>query len=243
MPRSATSGPCRPTSTEGTSYFHSEALTRLQTDHGLFGAVIVEPPGSRWLDPLTGQPIETGWQAMIADPAGPDFREFAVYYHEVGDENTQILDAHGGFVPIVDPVTKAYRPGTRALDYRSEPFSNRLTLQAALGGQPDESVAYSSYAFGDPATPILRSYREDPDQGAHHPRRLGGGARGARPRRRGALAAQPGRRAGRLRERHREAPAAHPGGLRAHRFAGAGAVRDLRCRPRVRRRRLPGFGR
>ena len=147
---------------EGTRYFHSEALTRLQTDHGLFGAVVVEPAGSRWLDPLTGQPIETGWQAMIADPSGPDFREFAVYYHEVGDENTHILDAHGGFVPIVDPVTKAYRPGTRALDYRSEPFSNRLTLQAALGGQPDESVAYSSYAFGDPATPILRSYREDP---------------------------------------------------------------------------------
>ena len=80
----------------------------------------------------------------------------------MGDENTKIKDAKDGFVPVVDTLTNAYRPGTRALDYRSEPFSNRLALQAASGGTPDESVAYSSYAFGDPATPMLRSYLGDP---------------------------------------------------------------------------------
>ena len=147
---------------EGTHYFHSEALTRQQTDHGLFGALIVERPGTEWLDPLSGLPIESGWQAMIVDPSGPAYREFALYYHEVGNEDTKIRDAHDGLVPVVDPLTNAYRPGTRALDYRSEPFSNRLALQAALDGTPDESLAYSSYAFGDPATPMMRSYVGDP---------------------------------------------------------------------------------
>ncbi len=147
---------------EGTRYFHSEALTRPQTDHGLFGALIVERPGTTWLDPSTGLPIDSGWQAMIIDPGGADFREFAVFYHEVGDETTKIKDATDGFVPVVDTLTNAYRPGTRALNYRSEPFSNRLALQAAGGGTPDESVAYSSYSFGDPATPMLRSYLGDP---------------------------------------------------------------------------------
>src|SRR5262249_36422008 len=37
---------------EGTHYFHSHGNTRLQTAHGLFGAVIVEPRGSRYLDPV-----------------------------------------------------------------------------------------------------------------------------------------------------------------------------------------------
>src|SRR5262247_2083643 len=36
---------------EGTHYFHSHGATRVQTAHGLFGAVIVEPRGSRHLDP------------------------------------------------------------------------------------------------------------------------------------------------------------------------------------------------
>ncbi|HLB77674.1 MAG TPA: multicopper oxidase domain-containing protein, partial [Candidatus Dormibacteraeota bacterium] len=33
----------------GTYYLHSHALERTQTDHGLFGAVVVEPAGSSWL--------------------------------------------------------------------------------------------------------------------------------------------------------------------------------------------------
>ena len=44
---------------EGTRYFHSEALTRPQTDHGLFGALIVERPGTTWLDPLDGRARST----------------------------------------------------------------------------------------------------------------------------------------------------------------------------------------
>ena len=151
---------------EGTHYFHSHGDTRVQTGHGLFGAVIVEPAGSTWLDPLTGRELRSGWSAIIQDPAGPDFREFALTYHELGDESFQPRDRRDAPVPLVDPLTGAYRPAARALNYRSEPFGNRLGLQVERSpvgpGTFDESLAYSSYAFGDPATPILRSYLGEP---------------------------------------------------------------------------------
>jgi FtsP/CotA-like multicopper oxidase with cupredoxin domain len=66
---------------EGTHYFHSHGNDREQTNHGLFGAVIVEPKGSRYLDPLSGQELRSGWAAIIQDQEGSDFREFAVLYH------------------------------------------------------------------------------------------------------------------------------------------------------------------
>ena len=36
--------------------------------HGLFGALVVEPYGSRWTDPFTGKPIRDGLQADIHPP-------------------------------------------------------------------------------------------------------------------------------------------------------------------------------
>ena len=147
---------------EGTHYFHSHGNDREQTVHGLFGALIVEPKGARWADPNTGGDLRTGWDAIIEPQSGSAFREFALYYHEIGTENYQILARDGTLVPQLDPLTTAYRPDGRALNYRSEPFMNRLQLQQSLTGSFDESMAYSSYAFGDPATPMMRSYVGDP---------------------------------------------------------------------------------
>jgi manganese oxidase len=147
---------------EATHYFHSHGDPRTQSAHGLFGAVIVEPAGSGHLDPVDGRPLRSGWAATIRHPGGSDFREFVLYYHEIGDESYVFADRAGGSVPIVDPLTGAYRPAARALNYRSEPFLNRLRLQQERLGRFDESVAYSSYSFGDPATPLLRSYVGDP---------------------------------------------------------------------------------
>jgi len=147
---------------EGTHYFHSHGDTRAQTSHGLFGAVIVERAGSHYRDPSSGEELRSGWSAIVEPPSGPAFREFALYYHEIGDENYQPRDGKDGLVPQVDPLTTAYRPDGRALNYRSEPFMNRLTLQQATTGTWDESAAYSSYEFGDPATPMMRAYIGDP---------------------------------------------------------------------------------
>ncbi len=147
---------------EATHYFHSHGATRPQTAHGIFGAVIVEPKGSHHLDPIHDGEIRSGWAAMIVPPRGSHFREFVMFYHEVGNERYRLLDRAGEFVTQVDPFTSAYRPGARANNYRSEPFMNRLALQHRLTGKYDKSQAYSSYVFGDPATPIARSYLGDP---------------------------------------------------------------------------------
>ena len=152
-----------PDEPEGTHYFHAHGPSERElTSHGLFGALIVEPSGSRFLDPRTGAETRTGWDAIIQTPDGGDFREFAIIYHEIGDERYRHLNARSKLVDQVDPYTRAYRPGDRAINYRSEPFMNRLALQQQLTGKFDESLAYSSYSFGDPATPIARSYLGDP---------------------------------------------------------------------------------
>ena len=63
--------------------------------------------------------------------------------------------------------TNAYRPGSRALNYRSEPFFRRLQQLVGQGRdleaiRANESLTYSSYTFGDPPTPIPRSYLGEP---------------------------------------------------------------------------------
>jgi multicopper oxidase len=147
---------------EGAHLFHSHGDVRPQTSHGLFGALVVEPKDARFLDPTSGAELRSGWSAIIRDPAGSAFREFVMLYHEVGDESYRQLDKGGQLVAQVDPFSTAYRPGDRALNYRSEPFMNRLALQQKVSGRYDKSLPYSSYAFGDPATPLARSYLGDP---------------------------------------------------------------------------------
>lgn len=146
---------------EGTHVFHSHENARHQSGHGLFGTLVVEPHGSTWTDPRTGSEGATQWDAVVHAPQG-SFREFVYAYHEIGHEDFRIDDASGGKVAQVDPLTGAYRPAARAINYRSEPFLNRLQLQLDTTGVFDEALAYSSYAFGDPATPIARSYVGDP---------------------------------------------------------------------------------
>lgn len=142
-------------------YFYDHGASRQRVAHGLFGVLVAEPAGATWLDPETGASLEgdSNWEAIIVDPGGVNFREFTIIYHEVGDESfTNIQKSHtaGGKLPQLDNASGIYRPGARALNYRSEPFLNRTDLQ------DDKSLGYSSYAFGDPATPMPRSYLGEP---------------------------------------------------------------------------------
>ena len=147
---------------EGAHHVHSHGDSRRQTVHGMFGAVIVEPAGSTWVDQVTGEADTVSWSAIVEPPDEPAFREFVTFYHEVGTESEVPLDASDQPLPLADPITGSYKPSGRALNYRSEPFMHRLQLQMDQGQTPDESIAYSSYAFGDPATPIMRAYVGDP---------------------------------------------------------------------------------
>ena len=155
-----------PKTQEGGRQFHTFSNDRELTVMGLMGTFVVEPHGSEYLNPLGNgdpTPMASGWQAIIKNGAGPDFREFVLIYHEVGDEAFRPVNKHGDFLPQRDPLTDAYRPGARALNYRSEPFGiNNMHVQHEYFGFEDESMGYSSYTFGDAPTTIPRSYLGDP---------------------------------------------------------------------------------
>ncbi len=154
--------------TEGLHYLHPGPGFRAAVDHGLFGALAVEPAGSTYWDANTpNTPLKSGWEAIIR-PGGAtsscnpatracEFREANLLHHEIGNDNESLTGANGELLPVQDDTTGSYRPGAFALNYRSEPFRNRL-----LKFPKEKSHAYSSYTFGDPATPIIRGYLADP---------------------------------------------------------------------------------
>jgi FtsP/CotA-like multicopper oxidase with cupredoxin domain len=163
---------------EGAHLFHSAGDTRQTQGHGLFGALVEEPTGSKWLDPQTLNPLASGWDAVIQMPSGPSFREFTLLFHEIGDEgyrqimekdattcstaNGEVQTASGCELPVVDPFTGAYRPCSKAINYRSECFYERLLTLKNHGFLPDESQTYGSYMNGDMATPMPQLYVGDP---------------------------------------------------------------------------------
>ena len=149
---------------EGSHYLHPGPGFRAFVNHGLFGSLVVEPPGSTYLDPNAADEdhaaaLESGWEAIIRPAGGKEFRENVQLYHEIGNESETdaVQRKDGSFLPLVDPHTDAYRPGTRAMNYRSEPFFDRLERAPR-----QEAHAYGSYTFGDPATPMPRGYQGDP---------------------------------------------------------------------------------
>ena len=153
-------------------YFHDHGAGRQRQNKGLFGAIVAEPRGATYLDVETGEPLDTvtgsNWEAIILDPNlddrpdGKSFREFVIFYHEIGDEAfTNIKDQDKKLVPLIDDVAGVYRPAARALNYRSEPFRRRIEQDQLTNGDNaghGKSLGYASYPFGDPPTPIPRSY-------------------------------------------------------------------------------------
>ena len=151
-----------PDEQEGAHMLHSH-VGREQSSLGMIGAFMVEPAKSVYIDPITGKESKSGWQMMISIPEAPDFREFVLYYHEIGDESFRPLNRAGEMIPQRDPNTDSYRPSARAINYRSEPFGvNNLALQEKYFHFEDESLAYSAYTFGDVPTALPRSYMGDP---------------------------------------------------------------------------------
>jgi FtsP/CotA-like multicopper oxidase with cupredoxin domain len=186
-----------PLTGEGAKVFRSGGNSTQLTAHGLFGALVAEPADAKWLDPETGadrtdDAAFNSFSAIIQRSAGVSFREFAIMYHEIGDEmfnlrrparedggDTNCFDDPDGLgapLPMLDEGgidncgtdTDDYRPAGRALNYRSEPFFRRQELLVQQRGADDstlpasESLMYSSYTNGDPATPMPRSYLGEP---------------------------------------------------------------------------------
>lgn len=126
--------------------------------HGLFGAIVVEAPGSTWTDPETGEPANSGAYLDVHNPFLPSLREYVTIFHD----EPEVLDKDGN--PPTDPVT-GQPQSTMAINYRSEPMRNRMRLieeGVTCPGCVGEEVHHDSWPFGDPATPVARAYRRDP---------------------------------------------------------------------------------
>ncbi len=126
--------------------------------HGLFGALIVEFPGSTWTHPETGAELLSGTIADIHNPFLPERREFCVFFHD----EAEILDINGN--KPTNPMT-GLPESTMSINYRSEPMRNRMRLimdGIVCPGCQGEEVHHDSWPFGDPATPVFRGYVGDP---------------------------------------------------------------------------------
>ena len=151
----------RDVNVEGAHYLHPGPGQRDAVGHGLFGSLVVEPSGSTyWDNQKPNTALFTGWEGIITPPTAPSFRENVQDYHELGNDNTQLLDSNNQPLPQVDPLTDSYRPGSRLINYRTEPFMNRL--RGPNNSSIQEALGYSTYTFADPATPMPRSYLGDP---------------------------------------------------------------------------------
>jgi hypothetical protein len=113
-----------PDAQTGTAYFHDHIDAISSWRHGLFGALIIEPPDATWTDPATGAPVPTGALADIStsgsvglDEKG-SFREFVallqddVQVHQTGHSTGGALGMRAS-PPLGQPgppaaVVKAY---------------------------------------------------------------------------------------------------------------------------------------
>ena len=162
-----------------TVFTHDHHFPAVDQNRGLFGALLVEPQGMDSRNPKTGefyQPINNPANGPVCgsacegnavgtamDVIGPgtndDFREFGlaiqdfVSLHKAGPDGE----------PINPPAAPEHfpddDPGVMGINYRNAPFQLRETKN---GTPVDPAYTFSSWVFGDPKTPLLEAYSNDP---------------------------------------------------------------------------------
>lgn len=123
--------------------------------HGLFGAVIVEPPGAEWYRNFTTKKDSFAEQAVITAPGEERFREYVLFIQN----GIRLLDADGNLIQTAaedngGPVD-AEDTGEKGYNYGSERFANRLARDSRTW------KVFSSKVHGDPSTPIWKAYPGD----------------------------------------------------------------------------------
>ncbi|MEO6121676.1 MAG: hypothetical protein ABIW46_09535, partial [Acidimicrobiales bacterium] len=114
---------------------------------GMYGAVVVAPTGSRFVDPATGADLAGGssWDAVVVPPDGPAYRDFALF----------LQDEDAGIGTHKMPYSGAVS-GVVGLNYKTAPFAPRLVAD------PDTSRVRDPAVHGDPATPLMKALVGDP---------------------------------------------------------------------------------
>ena len=144
--------------------------------HGLFAGLNIEPKGSTYHDPQTGDPIRSGAAADIRVPGAPDFREFTTFFQDGlslhDSTNAPIEDPMDHPPTAEEPAGVGMDPedmGEKGFNYSNAPFSHRLPAEQmgpdGLHALPHDSRAmadvFSSKVHGDPDTPIFRAFAGD----------------------------------------------------------------------------------
>ncbi|MET0403692.1 MAG: cupredoxin [Cystobacter sp.] len=138
---------------EGAYLLHDPEDGGAREARGLFGALILEPAGSRYRDASTGEPLSAGagGEALIDPPSGASFREMVLLAHGMGPpEEADVRSAGGHLLPVQDEMAGPFRPGAYGLNYRSLPLFER--------DESPEGDVSSSPSRQALAAPLLRSY-------------------------------------------------------------------------------------
>ncbi len=123
--------------------------------HGLFGAIIIEPPAAQYYCKCSCQNEDFNEQAVITAPGVKAFREFVLFAHN----GIRLLDKDGNLIKTSEQGEDTGHGGVdhedtgeKGFNYRSERFFNRLERNS------DISKIFSSKAHGDPSTPLFEAY-------------------------------------------------------------------------------------
>lgn len=135
-----------------TVFFHDHLFANSHQQHGMFGALIVEPAGAMFLDPETGEELKSGARAVIRTADGRSYREFALFLHDFA----LLFDKDGKPLNPPEHPGSDDDPGVMGISYRCEPMRERLKIKN------DPSHIFSSLVYHDPATPILETYPGEP---------------------------------------------------------------------------------
>lgn len=135
-----------------TCFFHDHFNPNSHQQHGIFGALIIEPEGSKYYDPKTGEPLRYGTKAVIETPSGRIFREFVLFVHDFA-----LLFDRKGNALNPPPFSGSHDdPGVMGINYKCEPLRERMREEKINGD--DSAYVFSSIIHGDPVTPILETY-------------------------------------------------------------------------------------
>lgn len=127
--------------------------------HGLFGAIIIEPPGARAYNGFSSCKENHSEQSVITAPGVETFREFVLF----AQNGIRLLDKEGNLIKTTlegeagghgEPDHED--TGEKGYNYRSERFFNRLERVPII------HKVFNSRVHGDPSTPLLQAYAGEP---------------------------------------------------------------------------------
>lgn len=139
----------------GTCMLNSFGDLRNHRYHGLFGAIIIEPPASQYYSNFGIRKENFSEQAVITAPGVKTFREFVLF----AQNGIRLLDSKGNLIKTAQQTEESGHgevdhedTGEKGYNYRSERFFNRLKRVPVI------SKVFSSKSHGDPSTPLLQAY-------------------------------------------------------------------------------------